>query len=150
VIYGYEVPGGALNLSSTKLPRPWSPWESSPSRKNPHGRTENRTRYLFFNSQKLWPLDHEAGHTTNDVLDCLLQTLYLYCPYRCAISKFSRYILSNTTRRISTRTHTFLSQYIIILSCSAFITYSAVPDKLIVLFSIVKPTWDTFLRFIKN
>jgi hypothetical protein len=28
-----------LNLSSTKLPRPWSPWESSPSRKNPHGRT---------------------------------------------------------------------------------------------------------------
>jgi hypothetical protein len=29
VIYEYEVPGGALNLSSTKLPRPWSPWESS-------------------------------------------------------------------------------------------------------------------------
>jgi hypothetical protein len=28
VIHEYEVPGGALNLSSTKLPRPWSPWES--------------------------------------------------------------------------------------------------------------------------
>ena len=27
------VPGGALNLNSTILPRPWSPWESSPSRK---------------------------------------------------------------------------------------------------------------------
>jgi hypothetical protein len=25
VIYGYEVPGGALNLSCTKLPRPWLP-----------------------------------------------------------------------------------------------------------------------------
>jgi hypothetical protein len=53
VIYGYEVPGGALNLSSTELPRPWSPWESSPSRKNPHGRTGNRTRDLIISSQKL-------------------------------------------------------------------------------------------------
>jgi hypothetical protein len=26
VIYEYEVPGGALNLNSTKLPTPWSPW----------------------------------------------------------------------------------------------------------------------------
>jgi hypothetical protein len=50
-----------LNLSSTKLHRPWSPWESSPSRKNPHGRAENRTRDLIISSQKLWPLDHEAG-----------------------------------------------------------------------------------------
>ena len=29
------VSGGALNLNSTNLPRPWSPWESSPSRKIP-------------------------------------------------------------------------------------------------------------------
>jgi hypothetical protein len=36
VIHEYEVPGGALNLSSTKLPRPWSPWESFPPRKGPH------------------------------------------------------------------------------------------------------------------
>jgi hypothetical protein len=41
VVCEYEVLGGALNLSSTKLPRPWSPWESSPSSKNPHGRTGN-------------------------------------------------------------------------------------------------------------
>jgi hypothetical protein len=34
-IYEYEGTGGTLNLSATKLPRPWSPWESSPSRKNP-------------------------------------------------------------------------------------------------------------------
>jgi hypothetical protein len=44
VIYEYEVPGRALNLNSTKLPRPWSPWEYSPSRKNSHDRTGNRTR----------------------------------------------------------------------------------------------------------
>jgi hypothetical protein len=30
VIYEYEVPGGALNLSSAKLPRPWSPWGKIP------------------------------------------------------------------------------------------------------------------------
>jgi hypothetical protein len=64
MIYEYEVPGGALNISSTKLPRPWSPWESSPSRKNPHGRTGNRTRDLMISSQNLCPLDHElAGHS---------------------------------------------------------------------------------------
>jgi hypothetical protein len=51
VIYEHEVPGGALNVSYTKLPRP--PWESSPSRKNPHGRTGNRTRDLMISSQKL-------------------------------------------------------------------------------------------------
>jgi hypothetical protein len=62
VIYEYEVPGGALNLSSTKLPRPWSPWESFPSRKNPHGRTGNRNRDFMISSQKLFLLDHEAGH----------------------------------------------------------------------------------------
>jgi hypothetical protein len=50
-----------LNLSSTKLPNPWSPWDSSPSRKNPHGRTGNRTGDVMISSQKLWPPDHEAG-----------------------------------------------------------------------------------------
>jgi hypothetical protein len=60
-VYEYEVPWGALNLSSTK---PWSPWESSPSRKNPNGTTGNQTRDLKISSQKLWPLDHDAGHYT--------------------------------------------------------------------------------------
>jgi len=32
-----------------------------PFRKNSHGRTGNRTRYLMISSQRLWPLDHEAG-----------------------------------------------------------------------------------------
>jgi hypothetical protein len=57
-----------LNLSSTKLSRPWSPWGSFPSRKNPHGRTGNRNRDLMISSRKLWPLDHEDGHKR----DCML------------------------------------------------------------------------------
>jgi hypothetical protein len=59
VIYECEVPGGALNLSCTKLPRPWSPWESSPSRKSPHGRTG--IQVLMIGSQKLRPVEHDAG-----------------------------------------------------------------------------------------
>jgi hypothetical protein len=77
VIYGYEVPGGALNPSFTKLPRPWSPWESSLSRKNPHGRVWNRTQDLMISSQKLWPLDHEAGlRGINSCLVIRLVTCY--------------------------------------------------------------------------
>jgi hypothetical protein len=53
--------GRGLNLSSTKLPRPWSPWESSLLKKNSLGRVRNRTLDLMISSQKLWPLDHEAG-----------------------------------------------------------------------------------------
>jgi hypothetical protein len=68
VIYEYEGPGGTLNLSSTKLPRPWQTWKSSPSRKNSHGRTGNRTQDLMISSQKLWPLDHEAGLCNKNVL----------------------------------------------------------------------------------
>jgi hypothetical protein len=42
------VPGGALNLNSTNLPRSWSPWESSPSRKLPtvEPGIETRTSWL--------------------------------------------------------------------------------------------------------
>jgi hypothetical protein len=35
--YMNEIPGGALNLSSTKLTRPWSPWETT----RPIGRTRS-------------------------------------------------------------------------------------------------------------
>jgi hypothetical protein len=72
VIYEYEVSGGTLNLKSTNYPdhgrqgifpyKEKSPWGSSPTRKNPLGRTGNRTRNPMISSQKLWPLDHEAGH----------------------------------------------------------------------------------------
>jgi hypothetical protein len=77
VIYEYEVPGRALNLSSTKLPRPWSPWGSSPWRKYSHGRTGKRTRDLKISSQNLWPLDHEAGHRA-------VFELQNWITYRCA------------------------------------------------------------------
>ena len=32
-----------------------------PFRENSHGRAGNRTRDLMISSQRLWPLDHEAG-----------------------------------------------------------------------------------------
>jgi hypothetical protein len=51
----FQVGWGALNLNSTNYPD--------------HGHhgdpplSGNRTRYLMINSQKRWPLDHEAGRT---------------------------------------------------------------------------------------
>jgi len=66
VIEEYVVPGGPLNLNSTNIPRPWSPRESPPPfRENSHGRAGNRTRDLMISSQRLWPLDHEAGRNLN-------------------------------------------------------------------------------------
>ena len=54
--------GFYLKSKSTNSPRPWSPRGSSPHKENPHGRDGNRSRDLVISSQKLWPLDHEAGH----------------------------------------------------------------------------------------
>jgi len=34
-----------------------------PFRENSHGRAGNRTRDLMISSQRLWPLDHKAGHS---------------------------------------------------------------------------------------
>ena len=56
------VPGAALNLISTNLPRPWSPRGIFPFKENSHGRAGNRTRDLLISSQRLWPQEHEAGH----------------------------------------------------------------------------------------
>jgi hypothetical protein len=61
VIYGYGVPGGALNLIPTNLPDHWDPPLSG---KNSNGRTRNRTRDLMINSQKRLTLGHEAFNTT--------------------------------------------------------------------------------------
>jgi len=36
-----------------------------PFRENSHGRAGNRTRDLMISSQRLWPLDHEAGQIRN-------------------------------------------------------------------------------------
>ena len=37
-------------------------------KENSHGRAGNRTRDLVISSQKLWPLDHEAGHIVIAIL----------------------------------------------------------------------------------
>jgi hypothetical protein len=52
VIYGYGVPGGALNLNSTNYSDHAHYGDPPPSGKNPHGRAGNRTRYLTISSQK--------------------------------------------------------------------------------------------------
>jgi hypothetical protein len=56
VIYGYEVPGGALNLSYTELLMGIFPFKEKT-----HGRAGNRTWDFIISIQKLLPLDHEAG-----------------------------------------------------------------------------------------
>jgi hypothetical protein len=80
-----------LNLNYTKLPRPWSPWGTSPSSKNLHGRTGNRTRDLMIISQKLWPLDHETGRNDTSsvtIFSIVLSTSWLSCfnGYSVAVS----------------------------------------------------------------
>jgi hypothetical protein len=52
VIYGYGVPGGALNLNSTKYPDHGHHGVPPLLGKNPHGRVGYRTRDLMVSSQK--------------------------------------------------------------------------------------------------
>jgi hypothetical protein len=88
VMYEYEVPGGVINLSSTKLLRPWSPSEFSPLRKNFHDRTGNRTRDLMISSQKLRPLDHEAGLSHNKLNTEIASCWWYYTDLlRCTVNK---------------------------------------------------------------
>ena len=39
-----------------------------PFKENSHGRAGNRTRDLMISSQRLWPLDHEAGQILENIL----------------------------------------------------------------------------------
>ena len=55
--------GGGLNQISTNYPDHGHHWRLPLSRKNAHGRAENRTRDLMVSSQELWSPSHEAGHT---------------------------------------------------------------------------------------
>jgi hypothetical protein len=54
-MYECGVPGGDLNQNSTGYLDHGQYADISPARKNFHGRTGNRTRYLIVSSQKLWP-----------------------------------------------------------------------------------------------
>ena len=51
-----------LKSNSTNYPDHGHHGDPPPHKENPHGRAGNRTRDLVISSQKLWPLDHEAGH----------------------------------------------------------------------------------------
>ena len=43
-----------------------------PFKENSHGKAGNRTRDLMISSQRLWPLDHEAGQTKSvKIYKCL-------------------------------------------------------------------------------
>jgi hypothetical protein len=52
VIYGYGVPGGALNLNSANYPDHGQHGDPPLSGKNPHSRAGNRTWDLMISSQK--------------------------------------------------------------------------------------------------
>jgi hypothetical protein len=83
-----------LNLRCTKLPRPWSQWETSPSRNNPHVRAGSPTRDLMISSQKLRPLDHDAGHFC--MLFRLVSHVLRLNYVRCVDHFFNRWPLGST------------------------------------------------------
>ena len=62
--------GFDLKSNSTNYPDHGHHGNPPPHKENPHGRAGNRTRDLVISSQKLWPLDHEAGPSRNEYL-CL-------------------------------------------------------------------------------
>jgi hypothetical protein len=99
-----------LNLSPTKLSRPWSPWESSPLRKTPHDRAGKRTRDLMISSQKLWPLDHEASHVKIQSLANVAAYVWV-----CVVCRFAAYRQAHhthLTRTWITYAATFTDDYI--------------------------------------
>ena len=95
------VPGGAFNLNSTNLPRTWSPRESSPS----------RNRDLRVSSQRLWPLDHEAGRTKRYKPSKLLQN--------CIHTFIRKYVYLTISHYISC--NTFLLMYCLTSVCKVFV-----------------------------
>jgi hypothetical protein len=116
-VYEYEVPGGALNLNSTKLPRQWSPRGSFPSRKNPHGRTGNRTQDLMISSQKFWLPDHEAGQ----VIKRNEQNSFCCCNiiWNVFSLTFNYHMMGNITHRIMA----FINRWFCRLYIAAVTTY---------------------------
>ena len=49
-----------------------------PFKETSHGRAGNRTRDLMVSSQRLWPLDHNAGHVV-DIYMCVCVCFVLFC-----------------------------------------------------------------------
>ena len=51
-----------------------------PFKENSYGRAGNRTRNLMISSQRLWPLDHEAGLYVSMYV-CVYVSMYYVCLY---------------------------------------------------------------------
>ena len=54
-----------------------------PFKENSHGRAGNRTRDLMISSQRLWPLEHEAGQLLQSCQSdycAFLKKMHLICP----------------------------------------------------------------------
>ena len=65
-----------------------------PFKENSHGRAGNRTRDLMISSQRLWPLDHEAGHIYNNISEPLqYQVSWKYTQH------FSNYLRTEWTEK---------------------------------------------------
>ena len=62
-----------------------------PFKENSHGRAGNRTRDLMIRSQRLWPLDHEAGQFTD--ISALILSHGLWQPSFCIKKNFPPRIL---------------------------------------------------------
>ena len=112
------VPGGALNIGSTNLPRPWSPRESSPSRKIPTVEPEIEPGTSWLVVKRLQPLDHEAGHVTlcklivTDVSEETVVSIFRVaqlvnggCKPFCKVDKFLPVYTSSYPRNINIRSN---------------------------------------------
>jgi hypothetical protein len=134
-----------INISSTKLPRPWSPQESSPSRKNPHVRPGNRTQDLMISSQKLWPLDHEAGllvliYIQQNALIVSLHTLLSHILSTACFGPFCAIIRKKSNTRENICTAVF---YITRNGCSCCANIA--PDYIYRVWMLIK-AWRITLR----
>ena len=69
-----------------------------PHKENPHGRAGNRTRDLVIISQKLWPLDHEAGHMWSECDVVYSKILQKYIMYKnCTNLTFVTFVQINNS-----------------------------------------------------
>ena len=96
-------------------------------RENSHGRTGNRTRDLMISSQRLWPLDHEAGHVDKvKTLVCLIKCFYIegfQIHIREALINIDKELLwtlvrdtKNILRRVEIRVFVYIKKQLLFLS----------------------------------
>ena len=64
-----------------------------PFRENSHGRAGNRTRDFMISSQRLWPLDHEAGLSSG------CARMFMQCLYLCSTLRYCFILLVYSVER---------------------------------------------------